>query len=360
MALLNINQPSRAPLPQQFQKKSKEELIDKILKGLSAVQAGTGIAANVVGIRDSLANTELKQAKLGQVERQEKGILTEPEIIDRGFVQTPEGQPSDVEFTVNTPEGGQERRGFKATQKNTNTLEALKFEAQNNKTFRDFIGGQVKDFNKKNMELEDSANKILATRELISSDRPIQAEFAKNLLVKLSGDVGAITESDREVFGGSPDILSRLDRLITRQTTGTLTPNDKEDLLRIVDVYAKKIPQESRRIANRSADQIRGQAGILGRDLTNEEILKTFLVVKGQTANIPGRKQQPIGESKVPGEGESQKSLFQKTASGIESLFSSGKKGAKKGANKSRSPGTIIAPNLSDEEFLDEFEALIK
>jgi hypothetical protein len=72
---------------------------------------------------------------------------------------------------------------------------------------------------------------------LLNSDNPIADKAVLNNLVKASGDTGVITETDRAAFSGSQkwdDIIARLN---ARITTGKLNDQDRNDLMRLAELY---------------------------------------------------------------------------------------------------------------------------
>ena len=66
----------------------------------------------------------------------------------------------------------------------------------------------------------------------LSSGSPMAPGMAGNALARLSGEVGPLTETDLERFGGKQDFLSKINRLKAKQTSGTpLTADDKKQFL---------------------------------------------------------------------------------------------------------------------------------
>jgi hypothetical protein len=84
----------------------------------------------------------------------------------------------------------------------------------------------------------DAANNAI---ELLRIDGPIASEVAKTQMARLAGEVGNLTEQDIERFGGSKDLLSRINQFREKHESGKLTKSNKKQLEQITREFRKII-----------------------------------------------------------------------------------------------------------------------
>lgn len=103
----------------------------------------------------------------------------------------------------------------------------------------------------------DAANNSL---KLLSSDEPISSEVVKTQLARLSGEVGALPDSDIKRFGGSQALFARAEQFLTTLSTGKLTPANKRELTAITNgfrsIVVNKIIDQAHRDAKSASKRL--------------------------------------------------------------------------------------------------------
>jgi hypothetical protein len=124
---------------------------------------------------------------------------------------------------------------------------------------------QFETANKLNFEAYQKAQVAVS---LLNSDNPVADTAVLNYLVKLSGDTGAITESDRTTFAGSKQIFDRMARAWAVQIqNGKLDEKSRGELLRFAELVRSKKQSEI------TANSQRLAAGLSKRlDIPAEEL----------------------------------------------------------------------------------------
>lgn len=96
-------------------------------------------------------------------------------------------------------------------------------------------------FESSTKSLWEGRNKAKTAIDMLNSDNPVGDTAVLNLLVKATGDTGAITDSDRETFSGSKQVWDRmLRRIETNIVSGKLTDQDRKDLQGVANLLLKK------------------------------------------------------------------------------------------------------------------------
>jgi hypothetical protein len=108
-------------------------------------------------------------------------------------------------------------------------------------------------------------------RDMVASGNPIAAASIPNFLARASGEVGALTEADKEPFGGTRAIVERSKQAAKQMIDGTLTEANKQFVLDLADVYEKS----AQNVRNERADMRAAQLG--GIDFPIEMIRGRFL-----------------------------------------------------------------------------------
>lgn len=124
---------------------------------------------------------------------------------------------------------------------------------------------------KKFKEAAEKADNALA---LLNANNPVADQGIKTIMAKASGEVGNLTESEREQFAGSPAVFRRISRVITKYKDGVLTDADRED----IKILAKLMKQSAVRSLNKATVSFaKGRSQALKNIGINEtEILETI------------------------------------------------------------------------------------
>lgn len=78
-----------------------------------------------------------------------------------------------------------------------------------------------------------SASRI---KELVATQNPVVDEAMKTQLARMMGEVGNISDADKEAFGGSKAIVDRMKRYTSKQATGQLTEQDRSYISELAEV----------------------------------------------------------------------------------------------------------------------------
>lgn len=87
--------------------------------------------------------------------------------------------------------------------------------------------------------LQQSLDGASAVRELALSGNPIAAAAIPTYMARASGEVGNLSEPDKAPFGGTREILGRLEASLKQLAQGTLTTENKQFLIDLSDVMEK-------------------------------------------------------------------------------------------------------------------------
>ena len=129
-----------------------------------------------------------------------------------------------------------------------------------------------------------SANVI---RTALDTDNPIAQQSVLNQMVKMSGDVGMITESDREQFGGSKAILDRINAIAEEWKSGKLSATNRKWLQELTAVYDKA----GRENLYNHADTYAGQQSLNDAELGDRDSIRNILL----SGNDPRSPVKPSG-----------------------------------------------------------------
>lgn len=84
---------------------------------------------------------------------------------------------------------------------------------------------------------EEGIQSARTIREMVSSNNPIAEEAAKTFAARASGEVGALSDQDRNAYGGSKAILARIGAIKDQLTTGTLSDENRKFMLELSDKF---------------------------------------------------------------------------------------------------------------------------
>lgn len=247
--------------------KQKVDPLDQVLKGLQIAQAGFGIYADYEKINQAKALQEQAQEK--QVKEDETRELTNEKIKAETKALAKDKQPTsgsvrDVKYMLGgkaymttlgpndrLPEGAtpyEEPKEPKAFNEYEDSTSKIKREAFTN-------------FDKATEKYKDAYFKGKNVESLLDLGTPTAVNAASTQFMKLSGEVGAITDSDIKRFGGSPDLMSRAKRLFSENIEGAKTPEDIKAMRDAARILTEKnrsaFLSEAENIADRTARSYR-------------------------------------------------------------------------------------------------------
>lgn len=156
------------------------------------------------------------------------------------------------------------------------------------KEFRTRVNDRQKEFNRltaKNMQSLDQANAAVSALKL---KNPVADSAIKTMLAKASGEVGNLTEAEREMFAGSPALQARAARLLKLQAVGTLPEADRRDLQELLTLYQTNAKNAIQSRANVIAGQLASGIGE-----SNEQALERILPGGIKTIEPPQLKPEP-------------------------------------------------------------------
>lgn len=99
----------------------------------------------------------------------------------------------------------------------------------------------VEDFNNNPQvkRQQQSIDGAAAVRDLATSGNPIAAAAIPTYMARASGEVGALSEADKAPFGGTRQILDKLEASFTQLSKGQLTPENQQFLLDLSDIMER-------------------------------------------------------------------------------------------------------------------------
>lgn len=151
-------------------------------------------------------------------------LKAQEEAKDRALkIQTEE----DRLQRLNELEAGRDRRFYAAMGNKEDQQDYKKLEFAQNSFNKDKVV-------QKSEERIASARTL---RELVTQNTPISAEAAKTFAARASGEVGALSDTDRAAYGGSRAIISRLEQAMKEAVEGTLTEDNKKFMLQLSDSF---------------------------------------------------------------------------------------------------------------------------
>lgn len=98
--------------------------------------------------------------------------------------------------------------------------------------------------------------------ELLRINNPISGEAAKTAVARLSGEVGALTDSDVNRFGGSKALSDKLSSIGKQAYDGKLTAENRQYLSEVVGAYRKSLTNSKAAYAKKYVKQ-KANAGLV-------------------------------------------------------------------------------------------------
>jgi len=167
-----------------------------------------------------------------------------------------------------------------ALRKSVNKLSKQRLDSTNTERFNKWTEKKeddlVKSVDKFNKDKEVvRANSMISganiAKDMVESGNPIAAASIPNFLARASGEVGALTEADKEPFGGTRAIVERAKQSVEEMAKGTLTEANAKFVLELAEVYKKT----ANSVKSTRADLMAGQLG--GIDFPIEMLRGRFM-----------------------------------------------------------------------------------
>lgn len=151
---------------------------------------------------------------------------------------------------------------------------------------------------KKSQQSVDAANMI---RGLVDSGNPIAAASIPTFMARASGEVGNLSEADKQPFGGSQAILQRLAAVTRQAADGKLTEDNARFIRELSGIMEKRANDNISALAKKRAKQYSSAS-----DFLDEQDIFSSLVPEMQDIN---ESPQPTSIPKVGGKFNGEKVL---------------------------------------------------
>jgi hypothetical protein len=200
-----------------------------IVGGAQAMNTKAAVQAPKTGeIRQRDLAKEVSERYKGDqealMEKYKALLKAQEEAKDRALkIQTEE----DRLQRLNELEAGRDRRFYAAMGNKEDQQDYKKLEFAQNSFNKDKVV-------QKSEERIASAKTL---RELVTQNTPISAEAAKTFAARASGEVGALSDTDRAAYGGSRAIIGRIEQAMKEAATGTLTEDNKKFMLQLSNSF---------------------------------------------------------------------------------------------------------------------------
>lgn len=272
-------QPEAAPAPE-----AKEPLLDPLKKEM----------ADFMALPEAEQNAFLKKQSLEQIFKNKRDAAQQEEMVrlfkERELKRAPELDLSSVAMLADAWGGTNLAKAYKAPEKSEDRLMKIaaleqaiqkqggnladqfndlvkasnanqaqssrmagtqsRFETakagDNREKARSRFGQEIK----KDVE---RLSAVAASKSLLSGPGGIADNVVKRQMAKLAGEVGAMTDADIRDFGGNRGMLQRLEQYVQTADTGSLTPENKKELMDIILVFEKGLTFKLRTQAKRLA-----------------------------------------------------------------------------------------------------------
>lgn len=121
--------------------------------------------------------------------------------------------------------------------KQANASATLKFDNKQNSQKITHIGKVQTQYNSLTKDILKARQQAGKAVEMIRSGNKIAPEAVKVLLARASGDVGNLTETEKNVFGGSQALWDKIKQAVATGTTSQLIEGNKEELAKLAEMY---------------------------------------------------------------------------------------------------------------------------
>ena len=137
---------------------------------------------------------------------------------------------------------------------------------------------------KKSFDALDSSRTL---KDLIDAGSPISDEAIATFAARSTGEVGNLTEAEREAFRGSKAVLSRVRRFFSRGLTGRLPDEDRKQLRTLANILEKGA---ARGVEKKARGLAKGRARAV-KDIDEEELFQQLL--PSEVATALGKQRRP-------------------------------------------------------------------
>lgn len=122
----------------------------------------------------------------------------------------------------------------------------------------------------------DSVSKSDMAIKVLQSGNPIGDQAVGTMMAKAAGEVGTLTDKDREIYMGSRAAAQTAMRLIERYKSGKLAVSDRRDLIQLATVMNKQAKAKLKTFAQAQAKSIKGVIKLAGDDVDDESIMNVI------------------------------------------------------------------------------------
>lgn len=168
-----------------------------------------------------------------------------------------------------------------------------KSSANTGKEFRTIINNRQQEFNRLTRDHNKAFNQADTASTALALKNPVADSAIRTMLAKASGEVGSLTDAERNMFSGSPALQRRAARLAKLNTLGTLPEKDRKDLAQLIELYK----QNAKKAINKQAKDISHQLSKT-TGMTPEESLRSLIPESNELEADEQKVQEPI--AKVP------------------------------------------------------------
>jgi hypothetical protein len=118
-------------------------------------------------------------------------------------------------------------------------LAQMQIQAAQGKERRNAYVGFTKQFNSLAKDVTKARNQAQGAVKLLDSGNPITPTAIGTLMARASGELGNLTEAERNMFAGAGDLISRVKRYYDTNTLSQLPESDRKALRTLAQQYAE-------------------------------------------------------------------------------------------------------------------------
>lgn len=258
--------------------------LDSLLKGLSVFKEGMTELATSKAIED--ANQQLAAARLAFDQRDgmtDEQSAKESKLLDEqrnNIAQNLMGRLAAIGTPASRIEAA---RSFGLTRK-----EELNQEFMREQTAASLVNARTKassmtageevkglekikqSIGKRTKTIDETIDKASTAKALLEKGGPIGDTAIRTFLAKASGEVGNLTEAEREQFGGSMALQRRVERWMSLAKKGRLPESDRKDLMQFINVMENRARADKRKAV---LSEVKSGAGIYKRVGLDEQTI---------------------------------------------------------------------------------------
>jgi hypothetical protein len=102
-----------------------------------------------------------------------------------------------------------------------------------------FLKDYQKMFNQEARKIKSASNQAGLALEVLKAGNPIGDNAVGTFMARLSGEVGNLTEAEREMFKGSNATARKANSLVSKYKSGKISAADRADLIQLASVMTK-------------------------------------------------------------------------------------------------------------------------